>query len=197
MQTSSFYLPGTSAGELAQEAMLWNEDLFFPTNSRILENLVPMIQNNSLYVLNLFLIFLSVSKIHTILYALIKFLTKASLMTTSEWGFCFSWEETISLILINSPKFRNTIIALQNRITIYISPLISNSYSYFHFRLGTDMQFLLNEIPMHWSSWSLPNTDPVQLPYLCLSHQWCIGTLLLITSAPINKLPIQFCCYDF
>lgn len=73
MQTSSFYLPGTSAGELAQEAMLWNEDLFFPTNSRILENLVPMIQKNSHYVLNRFLKFLSVSKIHTILYALIKF----------------------------------------------------------------------------------------------------------------------------
>lgn len=135
--------------------------------------------------------FFSLSKIHTMFYTLIKF--HKSLTTTSEWGFCFSWEETLSLILINSPKFRNTIIALQSRITIYISPLISNSYSYFHFRQGTDMQLLLNEIPMHWSSWSLPNTDPIQLPYLCLSHQWCIGTLLLITSAPINRLPIQFC----
>lgn len=136
--------------------------------------------------------FFSLFKIHTMFYTLIKF-HKCFIDDNFWMGFCFSWEETLSLILINSPKFRNTIITLQSRITIYISPLISNSYSYFHFRQGTDMQLLLNEIPMHWSSWSLPNTDPIQLPYLCLSHQWCIGTLLLITSAPINRLPIQFC----
>lgn len=137
--------------------------------------------------------FFSLFKIHTMFYTLIKF-HKCFIDDNLWMGLLFQLGRNTFFNLDQLPyiqKYNNR--TPEQNYNIYISPLISSSYSYFHFRQGTDMQLLLNEIPMHWSSWSLPNTDPIQLPYLCLSHQWCIGTLLLITSAPINRLPIQFC----